>query len=314
MNKKKLIIVTPVFNEESVIGKFYEQTKSVLTSLGARYDTYILFVVDRCTDKTLDILKEIAAKDIHVQVLGLSSRFGHQMSLLAGIDHAGGADVIVMMDSDLQHPPELIPELITHYEKGNDIVFTIRKDTEDAGILRKVTGKVFYRMLSYLSQVSIHENAADFRLISRRVGNLLRSEIRERNMFLRGMFSWIGFNQTGVEYIAAKRIAGNSKYSISRMFSLAMAGILSFSTKPLRMSIFVGMGFALLSFILVIFTIYSYFVDDTIPSGWTTIVILMLLFSGIQLVFMGILGIYIGGIYEQVKSRPHYIIDERINI
>jgi dolichol-phosphate mannosyltransferase len=314
MNRKLLTVVTPVFNEEEVVAQFYERVKGTLAELADRYDAKLLFVLDRSTDRTLAILRDIAAHDTRAQVIALSSRFGHQMSLLAGIDHAHDADVIVMMDSDLQHPPEIIPKLLAVYERGNDVVYTIRCDTEGTGIVRKVAGSAFYRLLSYLSRVPVNENAADFRLISRRVAALLQREIRERNMFLRGLFSWIGFNQASVEYVAAPRAAGRSKYSLSRMFALATAAILSFSTKPLQISIFLGLGFAVVSMALVVFTVFDYFLDKAIPSGWTTIVTLLLLFSGVQLIVMGILGAYVGGIYEEVKARPHYIVDETINL
>jgi dolichol-phosphate mannosyltransferase len=314
MSKRLLTVVTPVFNEEEVIRAFYKRTRSALDKLADHFESHILFVVDRCTDNTVTVLKEIAALDSYAQVLTLSARFGHQMSLLAGIDYAVDADVIVMMDSDLQHPPELIPELLRQHDLGNDIVFTVRVDTENVGRLRKAVGRLFYRLLGFLSNVTINENTADFRLVSRRVAKVLRTQIRERNMFLRGLFSWIGFNQTSIEYAAAKRAAGQSKYSFSRMINLGIAGILSFSTKPLKLSIFIGMGLAATSFILGAITVVEYFIDKTIPSGWTTIVTLLLLFSGVQMIFIGLLGAYIGGIYEEVKGRPHYIVDEGINI
>lgn len=314
MTLKKLTVVTPVFNEEEVIGEFHRQVRGVLDGMRDRYDARILFVVDRCTDNTVGILRGIAAKDPKAQVLTLSSRFGHQMSLLAGIDFAQDADAIVMMDSDLQHPPELIPQLLERFEQGNDVVFTIRRDTEDIGAVRKLFGRAFYRLLSYLSDVPIQENAADFRIISSRVARALKHDIRERSLFLRGILSWIGFNQSSIEYLAAKRAAGRSKYSVSRMLALATAGILSFSTKPLKMGIFVGVGVALLGFALGAVTVVEYFIDRSIPSGWTTIVMLLLLFSGVQLMFMGILGAYIGGIYEEVKARPHYVVDEKMNL
>jgi polyisoprenyl-phosphate glycosyltransferase len=247
-------------------------------------------------------------------VISLSSRFGHQMSLLAGIDHAQEADVIVMMDSDLQHPPEAIHQLLAAYDLGNDVVYTVRADTPDTGILRKTIGTLYYRLMSYLSRVPIHRNSADFRLISSRVAALLRTEVRERSTFLRGLFSWVGFNQAGVEYVAAERVGGKSKYSVAAMLALAVSGILSFSTKPLQMSIFLGLGFAGLSVLLGLYTVFAYLRDNTIPSGWTTIVTLLLLFSGVQLIVMGILGVYIGGIYEEVKGRPHYIVDEAMNV
>ena len=308
----KLTVVTPVFNEEQVIEHFHERTRNVLNSLDD-IEGEIVFVVDRCTDNTLNVLRKLLAADHQAKVIALSSRFGHQMSLLAGIENSLNSDAIIMMDSDLQHPPELIPELLDNFKQGFDVVYTIRCDTEDVGLVRKLAGNLFYQLLSKLSQVPIHTNAADFRLISGRVAEILSSDFQERNMFLRGLFSWMGFKQTSVEYIAEKRFAGQSKYSFSKMLQLATTGILSFSTKPLQTGIFLGVGFAALAFIFLFGAVISYFIDRTIPSGWTTIVTLLLLFSGIQLIVLGIMGTYIGGIYEEVKSRPRYIIEEEIS-
>ena len=311
MSKLKLTVVTPVFNEEQVIGHFHARTRGVLDSL-EDVEATILFVVDRCTDNTLNVLRELVAGDPNSKVIALSSRFGHQMSLLAGIENSLDADAIIMMDSDLQHPPELIPELLANYRRGFEVVYTLRKDTENVGFLRKTVGNLFYRIIGKLSRSPINANAADFRLISSRVAKVLSSDFQERNMFLRGLFSWMGFQQTNVEYVAEKRFAGQSKYSISRMVQLAMAGILSFSTKPLQTGIFVGVSFAALAFVLIIAAVIKYFMVQSIPNGWTTLVVLLLLFSGIQLIVLGIMGAYIGGIYEEVKGRPRYIIEEEI--
>jgi dolichol-phosphate mannosyltransferase len=308
----KLAVVTPVFNEEEVIGHFHARTRQVLDSL-ENVDATILFVVDRCTDNTLDVLRGVVANDPKSKVIALSSRFGHQMSLLAGIENSLDADVIVMMDSDLQHPPELIPELLANFGRGFDVVYTVRRDTEDVGFARKMAGNLFYSLLGKISKVPINANAADFRLISARVAKALVAGFQERNMFLRGLFSWIGFQQIGVEYVAEKRFAGQSKYSLSRMLQLAMAGILSFSTKPLQTGIFVGVAFAALAFVFLMGAVINYFIDRSIPSGWTTVVGLLLLFSGVQLIVMGIMGAYIGGIYEEVKGRPRYLIEEEIS-
>lgn len=312
MQRFKLTVVTPVFNEEQVIGHFHQRTRAVLDTLDD-VEATIVFVVDRCTDNTVAVLRAIVASDPRVRVLALSSRFGHQMSLLAGIENSLDADAIVMMDSDLQHPPELIPELIAKHRGGYDVVYTIRQDTQDATYLRKTAGNLFYHLLGKISQVPINPNAADFRLISNRVARALTVGFKERNMFLRGLFSWIGFSQTGVTFIAEKRFAGESKYSLSRMAKLAMAGILSFSTKPLQLSIFVGASFALLAFLLIIVSVAKYFIVQSIPDGWTTLVVLLLLFSGIQLIVLGIMGAYVGGIYEEVKGRPRYIVEEEIS-
>ena len=312
MPKLKLTIVTPVFNEEQVIGHFHKRTRSVLDSM-EDVEATILFVVDRCTDNTLKVLRELVAVDPNSKVIALSSRFGHQMSLLAGIENSLNADAIIMMDSDLQHPPELIPELLANFRLGFDVVYTVRKDTDKIGFLRKRMGNLFYRVLGKLSHIPINANASDFRLISNRVAKSLSTDFQESNMFLRGLFTWMGFQQIGIEYIAEKRFAGQSKYSFSRMMQLAIAGILSFSTKPLQAGIFVGIAFAMLAFIFMIAFITSYFIDNSIPSGWTTMVVVLSLFSGIQLIVMGIMGTYIGGIYEEVKGRPRYIIEEEIS-
>ena len=308
----KLTVVTPVYNEEQVIEHFHSRTRGVLNSLDG-VEATILFVVDRCTDNTLNVLRSLLTIDPKAKVIVMSSRFGHQMSLLAGIENSLDADAIVMMDSDLQHPPELISELLANFRRGYEVVYTLRHDTEDVGFMRKMAGNLFYSLLGKLSQAPINPNSADFRLISCRIAKILTADFRERNMFLRGLFSWIGFKQTSVEYIAEKRFAGYSKYSLSRMLQLAMVGILSFSTRPLQAGIFVGVGFATLAFVLIIVAIVKYFIVQSIPSGWTTLVVLLLLFSGIQLIVLGIMGAYIGGIYEEVKMRPRYIIDEIIS-
>jgi len=312
MPKLKLTVITPVFNEEQVIGHFHARTRGVLNSL-EDVEATILCVLDGCTDNTLKILRGLVVVDPNLKIIVLSSQFGHQMALLAGIENSLDADAIIMMDSDLQHPPELIPELLANFRRGFDVVYTVRRDTENIGFLKKKASNLFYRVFGKLSRVSINANAADFRLISNRIAKTLSSDFQERNMFLRGLFSWMGFQQAGIEYVAEKRFAGQSKYTFSKMVQLAMAGILSFSTKPLQMSIFVGISFAALAFMLIVVAIIKYFIVQSIPNGWTTLVVLLLLFSGIQLIVLGIIGAYIGGIYEEVKGRPRYIIEEEIS-
>ncbi|MFJ3367863.1 glycosyltransferase family 2 protein [Pseudomonas sp. NPDC086251] len=312
MTVTKLTIVAPVFNEEAVIAQFHTRVSETLSALQS-VESRIIYVVDKCTDNTLEVLRDIAENDDKVKVLAMSSRFGHQMSLLAGIEQALDADVIVMMDSDLQHPPELIPVLLKNFHDGADVVYTVRTDTEDVNPIRKAMGNLFYRFLNRLSDVAINPNAADFRLISQRVAKILAEGFAERNMFLRGLFSWIGFKQVGVEYVAEKRAAGVSKYSLSRMVQLAISGILSFSTKPLQIGIFVGVSFSVVACLLMVLTLFTFLFDRSLPSGWTTIVMLLLLFNGIQLFVIGVLGVYLGGIYEEVKSRPRYILEEEIS-
>jgi polyisoprenyl-phosphate glycosyltransferase len=312
MPNVKLTVITPVYNEEEVIGDFHAHLCEVLSTLDD-VDANILYVVDRSTDNTLEVLRALVRRDPRAKAIALSSRFGHQMSLVAGIDNALDSDAIIMMDSDLQHPPELIPELIDNFRRGFEVVYTVRQDTEAINPLRKLAGNLFYRLLAQISQIPMNANAADFRLISGRVAKVLSTDFRERNMFLRGLFNWMGFRQTGVAYVARKRGGGYSKYSMSKMLQLATAGILSFSTKPLQLGIFVGVMFSLLSFSMMLWTLFEFLIDKSIPSGWTTLVVLLLMFSGIQLIVLGIIGAYIGGIYEEVKDRPRYIIDEVIS-
>jgi dolichol-phosphate mannosyltransferase len=235
------------------------------------------------------------------------------MSLVAGIDHCN-SDAVIMMDSDLQHPPELIPELLNAFEQGNDVVYTIRNEPKDKSILKRFGSNSFYRLMNWLSDVPLAPGEADYRLISRRVADVFKNNIRERNQFLRGLFSWVGFNRCGVSYNPADRAGGESKYDWSRMFKFASAGIISFSKKPLQYAIVLGLFFSLFGVLSGLYTFISYFVADYSPSGWTTLSILVSIFGGIQLLFMGIIGEYIGAIFDEVKARPLYLIEESINI
>jgi dolichol-phosphate mannosyltransferase len=310
--KKSLTVICPVYNEEAVIRDFYNELREVLVRLKDKYESKSLFVVDPGTDSTLEILKQIARTDSSVQIIALSSQFGHQMSLLAGMDNSH-SDCTIMMDSDLQHPPSLIPEMLDLFEKGFDVVYTVRRDVPESNIFKHVSSKAFYRMINLISQVPINESAADFRLISRRVLTVFKHQIRERNQFLRGLIKWVGFKSIGIPFQSKKRPAGKSKYSLGRMVQFGIHGILSFSKRPLQAATFVGFIFALFGFIYGLIVFIQYFFDKSLPSGWTTLIILISMFSGVQLIFLGIIGEYIGAIFDEVKGRPHYIIDEKIN-
>lgn len=309
---KTLTVICPVYNEEEVISLFYRELKGVLDQLTGQYVPSILFVVDRCTDHTLEILRMIADEDPVVRILALSSRFGHQRSLLAGIDHCD-ADVMIMMDSDLQHPPALLPQMLAAFEAGYHIVHTVREDTDEIALLKRLSSKLFYRVLNTISQVPINESAADFRLLSRRVIEVFQKHIRERNLFLRGLVSWVGFKSVALPFQVRQRSAGKSKYSFSRMVRFGIDGIVSFSKRPLQAAIFVGVAFAAFGLLFALLTLTQYFYLASLPSGWTTLTILIATFSGIQLIFLGIIGEYIGAIFDEVKSRPHYIVEEKIN-
>ena len=312
-NKESLTIICPVYNESEIIELFYESLTDTLNSIEHEYFCKVLFVVDKCTDNSLEILENISKKDDRVQVLGLSSRFGHQMSLVAGIDHSD-ADIIIMMDSDLQHPPELIPELIKEYKNGYEVVFTIRKEPKDISFIKRSGSRLFYKIMSWLAEVPLSSGQADYRLISRSVADVFRNEIRERNQFLRGLFSWVGFKKIGIEFTPAGRLHGSSKYDLSRMYRFAFHGITSFSKKPLQYAIFVGILLSLFAFLQICYVLLQLFISDTRVSGFATLAILISLFGGIQLVFLGVIGEYIGSIFDEVKARPLYIIEKKINL
>lgn len=310
---KTLTVISPAFNEEEVIADFHRELAAVLDGLKGRYDCRMLFVLDRSGDRTLEILRGIAAKDPRVQVLALSSRFGHQNSLLAGIDHCR-ADAAIMMDSDLQHPPSLIPAMLEQFEKGFDVVRTQREDPPEIGFFKRLSSRLFYKGLNLLSETPIHESAADFRLLSRRVVKVFQKDIRERNLFLRGLIGWIGFPSTSLPFKTGRRTGGRSKYSLGRLVALGAEGVVSFSKKPLQAAIYLGLGFAALGFLLALATLVSWFRNGAMPPGWTTLAILIPVFSGIQMIFLGVLGEYIGAIFDEVKGRPHYIVDTAINL
>jgi dolichol-phosphate mannosyltransferase len=308
-----LQIVCPVYNEQDVIALFHNALSSTLSTIENRYQWRILYVVDRSSDDTMKILRKFSENDKRTQVLSLSSRFGHQMSLVAGIDHCN-SDAVIMMDSDLQHPPELIPELLDAFEQGNDVVYTIRKEPKDNSALKRFGSNSFYRIMSWLSDIPLSPGEADYRLISRRIADIFKNNIRERNQFLRGLFSWVGFNRCGVSYEPSDRAEGKSKYDWSRMLRFASSGIISFSKKPLQYAILLGLSFSILGLISGLYVFITYFVSEYVPSGWTTLGILVSIFGGIQLLFMGIVGEYIGAIFDEVKARPLYLVDESINI
>ena len=309
---RTLTVVCPVYDEEEVVAAFHAELRRVLDSVAGRWASTILFVVDRGTDRTLEELRRIAAADREVRVLALSAHFGQQAALLAGLDHCD-SDAVVMMDSDLQHPPSLIPELLEGFDRGFDIVFTVREDSPEVPVWKRVSSRWFYRLINSISDTPINENAADFRLVSRRVVEVFRGRIRERNQFLRGLFGWVGFPAHAVRFRVSARPAGKTKYSVRRMVRFAVDGVVSFSKTPLQAAVYVGVAFGAFGLLHALVTLVQFLADRSFPSGSTTVIILISIFSGIQLVFLGILGEYVGAIFDEVKARPHYLVEERIN-
>jgi glycosyltransferase involved in cell wall biosynthesis len=310
---RTLTVVCPVYDEESVILAFHEELRRALAAIEARWSCSVIYVVDRGTDRTLELLRGLAAADRSVRVLALSGHFGQQAQLLAGLDHCD-ADAVVMMDSDLQHPPALIPELLAVHEKGYDVVYTVREDTPDIPLVKRVTARWFYRLVDAISETPIREGAADFRLVSRRVVEVFQSRIRERGLFLRGLFAWVGFPSCPVRFRVGARRAGRSKYSFGRRVRFGLGGIVAFSRVPLRAAFVLGLVLAVAgAVVLAVALVRSATAQVPFFSG-STLAGLVMGVSGIQLVFLGVLGEYLGIVLDEVKARPHYIVEERINL
>jgi glycosyltransferase involved in cell wall biosynthesis len=308
-NILKVSIIVPLMNEEETLPVLYEQLENTLSMLEG-YSYEILFVDDGSSDASYELIQEFGKIDIRVRGLSLSRNFGHQVALMAGIKHAKG-DVLITMDGDLQHPPAIIPKLIAEFEKGFEIVNTIRITTEDASLLKNLTSSLFYKLINRLTDIHITPAAADFRLISRKVANAFL-EIEEKERFTRGLISWMGFKQSSVEFNAPARFAGKSKYNLRKMIRFARTGITSFSPKPLKISFALGMVFSLLGLIYAAIAIFENFKGNTV-SGWTSILVSVLVMGGIQLLCIGILGEYIATIFTESKKRPLFFIQDEVN-
>ena len=305
-SKTTICILSAAFNEGENIKVFYDAVKKVVHDLP--YDFSFCFVNDGSTDDTLSLIKSIANNDLSVKYISFSRNFGQQVALKAGIDSLF-TDAIIMMDSDMQHSPELIPVLINAWQTQNvNMVNTIREEDEELSWFKRKSSKLFYKVLNRLSDLQLEPGQADFRLIDKQVAQTLRNS-KEHDVFLRGMIHWIGYQHTTITYKAQKRFAGQSKYTFSKMMSLALAGITSFSVKPLYSAIYIGFGFAFLAFLYLPYVIYS-LIMGTAVHGWSSMLITISFFGGLNLIIMGVLGIYIGKILIQNKERPIYIIQE----
>lgn len=302
-----LSVVVPVFNEQLNIEKFYEEATKAIQNLDMDYE--LIFVDDGSKDTTPLILSRLTEQDDHVRALILARNFGHQLAITCGMDYAQG-DAIITMDGDMQHPPAMIPDLVQKWREGFDVVQTVRKGTDDAGFLKRLTSKWYYILLNALSPVHITPGGSDFRLIDRRVLNTFRL-FREHDRFIRGMMGDIGYKQTTLDFIAPRRFAGKSKFSGRKMLHFALDGITAFSKTPLRISFYAGLLSGLLSIIMIIHTLYSHLTGTAAP-GWTTTTIMVCLMGGLQLIFLGVIGEYIGRIFEEVKQRPLYWLRDEL--
>jgi len=303
-----LCVVTPCYNEEDVIERFYETLKPALKSLHG-LDHRIIFVDDGSRDKTLERLNALAARDPAVLVYSLSRNFGHQIALTAGLDAARG-DAVIMMDSDLQHPPGLIVEMVQRWREGSDVVSAVRKTTEKSNLFKRLTSAAFYWLINLLSDTQVVSGAADFCLLSGRAHRALR-KMPERHRFLRGMVSWIGFKRAFVFFEAPDRAAGRSKYTLFKMLQLAFNATFSFSIAPIRLATQIGLFTVLLSLVYLVFIITCYFAGWPLAPGWASIIFVVTFLGGVQLAFVGILGEYIARIFEEVKGRPLYVFKQK---
>lgn len=308
MEKQLISLVVPCFNEEEVIDETYRRLAALANSQ-TDYEFEFVFVNDGSRDSTLKHLREIADNDPRTRVLSFSKNFGHQLAVTAGIDEASG-DAVVLIDADLQDPPEVIPEMMALWREGYQVVYGVRSDRPGESPFKLWTAHLFYRLLNYLSDTPIPLDTGDFRLMDRSVVNVLRT-LTERDRFVRGLVSWVGFRQVALPYRRSERFAGTTKYPLRKMLRFASDGIISFSVRPLRVAMFAGTLCAGLACAGIIWALCVRLLGHTWVQGWTATIIAVLFLGGVQLICTGILGEYIGRTYMQGKERPLYIISER---
>jgi dolichol-phosphate mannosyltransferase len=297
-------VVIPVWNEQEVIPVLYERLVQTMDSTGERWD--VIFVNDGSRDRSLELLTDLSRRDARVKVLNFSRNFGHQIAITAGFDYADG-DAVIVMDADLQDPPEVLLRMIARWREGYDVAYAVRTKREGETKFKLWTASAFYRLIRYIADVDIPLDAGDFRLMDRKVVLAMR-QLREKNRFMRGLSSWVGYKQIAVEYERAARYAGETKYPLRKMLRLANNAITSFSHVPLQLAMYTGFFFAGLAGLgIVIAIVLRLFGHDTLTGQATTLVSVLFL-GGIQLIFLGIIGEYLGRIYDEVKNRPLYLV------
>ncbi|MHC4974311.1 MAG: glycosyltransferase family 2 protein [Planctomycetota bacterium] len=305
MERPLLSVVAPAFNEADVLGRFHERLAKVLDGMPLRAE--IVYVDDGSTDRTAAILEEFRTSDPRVAVVELSRQFGKERALTAGIDHARG-DAVVVIDADLQDPPELIPDLVAPWrDDGYEVVYALRVRREGESWLRRGTASLFYRLIRRVSRVDIPRNTGDFRLLSRRAVDELK-RLRERHRFMKGLFAWVGFAQKAVPYHREPRSAGRSKWNYWRLWNFALTGITSFTIAPLKIATYLGLLIAVLAFAYAVVIVYKTLVWGNPVAGYPSLMTVILFLGGVQLMTMGVMGEYLGRMFEEVKQRPLYIV------
>jgi glycosyltransferase involved in cell wall biosynthesis len=301
--KKLISIVIPAYNEQDNLVVIIERIEKVFSVL--KYDFEIVLVDDGSTDHTISIIKAMAAIKSNIFYLEFSKNFGHQHALKAGLDSAKG-DCVISLDADLQHPPELLLEMIRKWEEGFEVVYTRRIEDKNLSFKKRISSRYFYKLLNILSDIEIEPGTADFRLLDRKVVDVFK-QFHENEPFIRGLIKWLGFKQFALDYIPNKRFSGSSKYNLKKMKELAIHGVTSFSIKPLNFAVYLGFCFSLLSVLYIPYVIHAFFVGDQV-SGWASTIMTIVFFGGLQLIILGIIGVYIGKMFIQSKNRPNYII------
>lgn len=301
-----LQIIVPVFNEQEVVDLFYEEIKQILQTCNVNWT--ILFVDDGSTDGTVQHLEFLRHKDKRVGFIKLSRNFGKEYALTAGLDHAD-ADVVVVIDVDLQDPPELIPQMLNYWNEGYDVVYATRKKRDGETLLKKATASWFYRLINSMSKIDIPKDTGDFRLLDIKAVRAI-NKLRESNRFMKGLFAWIGYKQKAIYFDRKKRIAGTTKWNMRKLFSFALDGITSFSYVPLKFATWIGVSVALFSFIYGLIVIAKTLIFGNDLPGYPSLMVVILFLGGIQLMALGIIGEYLGRLFEENKQRPLYLIDK----
>ncbi len=304
---KKITIIIPAYNEEEALPILYERMKKLMEDM-KNYEFEILFVNDGSKDKTIQIIKKLRQEDNHINYVDFSRNFGKEIAMIAGLDYATG-DCVIFFDADLQDPPEVIPELVKYWEEGYDDVYAKRKSRKGESWLKKFTSKMYYKVLQHVTKVEIQRDTGDFRLLDRRCVNALK-KLRESQRNTKSMFSWIGYKKKEVLYDRNPRVAGSTKWNYMKLVDLAIDGITSFTTSPLRISTFIAIPTFFVLFIYFIYVIIKSFIVQEAIQAYQAIILLILFFSGIQILLFGIIGEYLGRIFNETKNRPLYLVNE----
>ncbi|WP_286912189.1 glycosyltransferase family 2 protein [Flavobacterium sp. UBA4197] len=301
--RKLVSIIIPAYNEAENVRHIFDKIKVVFDTLP--YNWEVIFIDDGSKDETINTVMALSKENNNVYFLEFSKNFGHQLAVKAGLDNAYG-DCVVSLDCDAQHPPEIIPDMLVKWEEGYDIVYTIREEDKRLSKAKRSTSNLFYKLVNSLSDIELEAGTADFRLLDRKVVNVFRN-FHETEPFLRGLIKWLGFKQHGIHYSPAERFAGSSKYSVKKMIHLALHGVTSFSIKPLYTAVYLGLSMSLLSLLYIPYVIYAFYSHIEV-SGWASTIMTIVFFGGLQLIMLGIIGIYVGKMFMQTKNRPNYII------